>query len=153
MRRACVVIGSAFLLSGCSVFFLNRPPPGDGPLPTDSCTTSRAAPILDAVGAAAYTTLVFLPDEDRENLGFRKTGILNRLVAASSALGMASFAVTGFKSTSECRRRQLMSEQAIADHLRTFPRERVLLPKRTQCVMIRHGCGLRLEPGEEPATR
>ncbi|WP_423929634.1 hypothetical protein [Candidatus Palauibacter sp.] len=122
MKRALMVLGSAVLLSGCSVIFLNKPPPGDGPLPTGSCTMSKAAPIFDVIGSANYALPAILSDADLEDIGL-PSGTAARAFWAAGAAGLAYSAVTGFKSTSECRRRQLMSEQAIADHLRTLARE------------------------------
>jgi len=64
------------------------------------------------LGAAASQIQIFQESDPAEAVPF---------VAMAAASGYS--AVTGFKSTSACRRRQSMSEQAIADHLRILARE------------------------------
>ncbi len=117
MRRTCLVLGSVLLLSGCSVLFLNEPPPGGGPLTRGSCTTSRVAPSLDGSLAAAYGFLLplryALGEDDGDGFSLFE---LSASLLAGAALGYSAH--QGFKWTSECRARQLMTEEALADHLR-----------------------------------
>ena len=116
--RTCLVLASAFLVSGCSALLMSRPPLGDGPLPEGTCSESVVAPVLDvAMGVLTVVTAVDRANDDEEedftNMAF---GIL------AGGGGWAYSAYKGFGWTSECRRRQALSEQAIADHLRTLAR-------------------------------
>jgi len=123
MQRVIAALALVILLSGCSLVLLDKPPPGDGPLPDGSCTTSKAAPLLDVAGVplgllAALASQIQL---------FEEVDPAERVAGAVGGVAMAGVsgysAVSGFKSTSACRRRQSMSEQAIADHLRILARE------------------------------
>lgn len=111
----------AVLSTGCSAIFVNKPPPGDGPLPIGSCTMSKAAPIFDVIGTTNYGISALLPDDDLNELGL-PTGAEARVFWIAAAGGLAWSAASGFKATSECRRRQLMSEQALLDHVRVLAR-------------------------------
>lgn len=113
----CAVLST----TGCSAIFLNKPPPGDGPLPLGSCTMSKTAPIFDVIGTANYGIPALLPDDDLDELGL-PTGAGARVFWIAAAGGLAWSAASGFKATSECRRRQLMSEQALLDHVRVLAR-------------------------------
>ncbi len=123
MGRICGVLGSVLLLSGCSLALVDRLPVGDGPLPRGTCSTSVMAPALDASGAAFWgfaggvNLAAGLSDEP-------ETGYVTHEAAGAAALLIAGVytysAVSGFKRTSACRERQSLSEQAIADHLRSI---------------------------------
>ncbi len=119
MGRICGVVGAVLLLSGCSFVFVNGPPPGDGPLPRGTCTTSTAAPTLDAAGAALWGLLggvaVFGDESDSDFVTNEAVAVVSLLIAGAYTYP----AVRGFRATSECRERQSMSEQAIADYLRS----------------------------------
>ncbi|WP_420617278.1 hypothetical protein [Candidatus Palauibacter sp.] len=124
MRRICGVVGSVLLLSGCSLAFVDGPPPGDGPLPRGTCSTSAVAPVLDASGAAMWGLTGGLaladalndePDPPNSIFTNESGGVVSLLIAGAYAYS----AVRGFQATSECRERQSMSEQAIADYLRS----------------------------------
>ena len=123
MRRICGVVGSVLLLSGCSLAFVNRPPPGDGPLPRGTCSTSAVAPVLDVSGAAFWGFMSgwILVDVVNDEPQPANSYVTNEAASVMSLLITGAYtysAVRGFKSTSECRERQSMSEQAIADYLR-----------------------------------
>lgn len=116
--RTCLVLGSAVLMSGCSALFMSRPPLGDGPLPEGTCATSALAPVLDAAMSALMVSgmIGIATDDDDE---------YDDVALVISALPTAAWGVSaykGFRWTSECRRRETLSEQAIADHLRTLAR-------------------------------
>ena len=121
MKRSIGAVLAAVLLSGCSFIFVNKPPPGDGPLELGSCTMSKAAPILDLIGAANYAIPAMLPEESLDDLGLPSGGGA-RSFWVMGAGALVYSAMTGFGATSECRRRQLMSEQALLDHLRSAGR-------------------------------
>ena len=116
-----MVLGSTLVLGGCSAVFVNQPPPGEGPLPSGACTTSRAAPFLDAVGSVAYAAAAVLPDHDLEDIGLF-TGTGARITSAGMAGGLGYSGLTGFRSTSNCRDRQQLSRREVAAHLRTLDR-------------------------------
>ena len=147
--RTCLTLGSALLMSGCSVLLVSRPPPGDGPLPEGTCSTSAAAPVLDAsMGALWGLAIVGLMTEgldlDLDLVQFSEVDHAARVPARRTSVGslssataddvgiigllafpMAGFgysAYKGFNWASECRRRQALSEEAIADHLRALAR-------------------------------
>jgi len=107
-------------MSGCSALFMSRPPLGDGPLPSGTCSTLPVAPVLDvAMGAlwGVVTVAGATTNEEVENRG---------AVVATAGLMTAGWgysAAKGFGWTSECRLRQALSEQAISDHLRVLARE------------------------------
>ena len=130
MGRICGVLGSVLFLSGCSMALVDKPPLGDGPLPRGTCSTSTVAPTLDAAGAIPWglVSVVGLARvlSDEPETGF----VTNEMGTVMSLLIGGAFtysAVRGFKWTSECRERQSMSEQAMADYLRNVviedPRE------------------------------
>ena len=127
MKRTCLVLGSALVLSGCSALFVSKPPLGDGPLPKGSCTTSALAPALDVSMAALQaigSLKVALDDSDRYISDEGRD--LRPYVAGSGLLtaGALSFSASrGFKWTRECKARQEMSEAALVDHLRALSRE------------------------------
>ena len=142
-RRSGVVAGMALLLNGCSIAFLQRPPPGEGPLRAGSCETSRYLPGLDVLGAATGVAfLVFVPQEASwsanasrisrygpatvagdvvgdvevvEELTFSNRDRILVGVASAAYIGSA---VLGFNAVAECRRRVLGTEE-VAAHLRT----------------------------------
>ena len=123
MGRICGVLGSVLLLSGCSMALVDRPPPGDGPLARGTCSTSAMAPVLDLSGAAFWgfaggVNLAAGLSDEREtgHVTHEATGVAALLIA-----GVYTYsAVGGFKRTSACRERQSLSEQALADHLRSI---------------------------------
>ncbi|MCZ0935450.1 MAG: hypothetical protein OXJ54_09735 [Gemmatimonadetes bacterium] len=117
--RICLVLASAVLMSGCSALFMSRPPLGDGPLPEGTCATSALAPVLDAAMSAFMVSgmVAIATDEvenDLEEVGFVILGL------PTAAWGYSAY--KGFNWTSECRRREALSEEAIADHLRALAR-------------------------------
>ncbi|MCY3599683.1 MAG: hypothetical protein OXN85_06905 [Gemmatimonadetes bacterium] len=117
--RICLVLASAVLMSGCSALFMSRPPLGDGPLPEGTCATSALAPVLDAAMSAYMVwgmVSVATDDEERDSDG----AVLVVLSLPAGAWGFSAY--KGFRWTSECRRRQTLSEEAIADHLRALAR-------------------------------
>ncbi len=117
--RTCLVLASAVLASGCSALFMSRPPLGDGPLPEGTCATSALAPVLDAaMSALMVSTIVHVATDEVEHDGEEVVSVILGLPAA--AWGVSAY--KGFSWTSECRRREALSEQAIADHLRTLAR-------------------------------
>ena len=105
-------------MSGCSVLLMNGPPPGDGPLPEGTCSTSVVAPALDAAWSALWVFgLVATTSDDNQN------DYVDEVYAVAFGLPAAGWgysAYKGFTWTSECRRRQALSEEAIADHLRAL---------------------------------
>ena len=113
--RTCLVLASAVLTSGCSALFMSRPPLGDGPLPEGTCATSAFAPVLDAAMSALMirTMVAIATDDDKDDDAALVVGGL-----PTAAWGVSAY--KGFSWTSECRRREALSEQAIADHLRTL---------------------------------
>ena len=124
MRRTGLVLGSVLLLSGCSTLFVSKPPLGDGPLPTGTCTTSAFAPFLDGTLAALYGVSALrlsLTDFEDEDLQDARPYGIGASVVLGGIFGLSSY--RGFKWTGECRARQSMSEEAIADYLRTLSRE------------------------------
>jgi len=121
-HHAVLLLLCALFSTGCSVIFVNKLPPGDGPLALGSCTMSKAAPHFDVIGTANYGIPALLPDDDLDELGL-PTGAGARVFWIAAASGLAWSAASGFKATSECRRRQLMSEQALLDHVRVLARE------------------------------
>ena len=81
---------------------------------------SKAAPIFDVIGTANYAIRALLPEDDLQELGLpTEAGARVFWIAAA---GLAWSAASGFSATSECRRRQLMSEQALLDHVRVLAR-------------------------------
>lgn len=126
MKRIRIVLGLtflSFLFNGCSLLFVNPPPAGDGPLPEGTCSTGSLIPVVDLslsavwgiTGIDVYANQghLFNPDED---------AILGAaLIVAGTIQGYS--AVRGFGWTTNCRKRQAMSEEAIADYLRTVGRE------------------------------
>ena len=117
VARAWLVLGSAVLMSGCSALFMSRPPLGDGPLPEGTCATSAALPVLD-VAMSAVTVVGAVANSD-EGDSWDEANLAGGALAAAA---WAYSAYKGFNWTAECRRRQALSEQAIADHLRTLAR-------------------------------
>ena len=130
MGRICGVLGSVLFLSGCSMALVDKPPLGDGPLPRGTCSTSTVAPTLDAAAAIPWglASVVSLAAASSGDTGTEF--VTPAMVAVPSLLiggALTYSAVRGFKWTSECRERQSMSEQAMADYLRNVviedPRE------------------------------
>ncbi|MCZ0933585.1 MAG: hypothetical protein OXJ54_00220 [Gemmatimonadetes bacterium] len=62
-----------------------------------------------------------LTDYEDEDARDGRPYAVGAALVLGSALGLSSY--RGFKWTSECRARQSMSEEAIADYLRTLSRE------------------------------
>ncbi len=115
-------------MSGCSALFMSGPPPGDGPLPEGTCETSVVAPALDA-GVSAFWVLPTVglavdgdswDDSQSGWVGAPKEAGIAMFGLLAGAWGYSAY--KGFTWTSECRRRQALSEEAIADHLRTLAR-------------------------------
>lgn len=122
LTRPGMIAVSVFLLNGCSLLFVGTPPAGDGPLPKGSCQTSVVFPALDVamtgVNAALAVSLFGEQDIGTSYLTYDAAGAL--WLIPTAAVGLSAY--QGFKRTSECRRRQALSEQAIADHVRTLAR-------------------------------
>ena len=115
--RICLVLASAVLMSGCSALFMSRPPLGDGPLPDGTCATSALAPVLDAaMGAFMISGMIGIATDDDED------DDVALVIAALPTAAWGASAYKGFNWTDECRRRQSLSEEAIADHLRALAR-------------------------------
>ena len=124
MRRTCLVLGSVLLLSGCSTLFVSKPPLGDGPLPAGTCTTSAFTPFVDGTMAVLFGVSaldIALTDFEDEDAQDARPYAVGASLVLGGALGLSSY--RGFRWTSECRARQSMSEEAIADYLRTLSRE------------------------------
>ncbi len=121
MARLLLLILVASSVNGCSLTLLKKPRLADGPAARD-CTTSRVAPALDA--AAAGLVVVGLA----RGLTHEPEGFDLELISDAAAVAMltppallsAYSAARGFGWTSECRRRQALSEEAIAAYLRTL---------------------------------
>ena len=121
MGRICGLLGSVLFLSGCAMALVDKPPLGDGPLSRGTCSTSAVAPTLDAAaaipfGLASVGGLAAVLSDEPE-LGFFSPEIGTAIILLMGGAFTYS-AVRGFKWTSECRERQSMSEQAMADYLR-----------------------------------
>lgn len=129
----CLVLGSVVLTSGCALA-LTRPPPGNGPLPEGTCSTSVVLPALDSGMGVLFgitTVGVLVAGEDEDYVSNELAGAVFGLAAA--AWGYSAY--KGFEWTSECRLRQALSEQAIADHPRTLgqegrPQAEYMIPRR-----------------------
>lgn len=107
-RTAVTIILLPWVISGCSFAFVNRPPPGDGPLqPGQTCTTSRLWPILDGLGVLTWAGAVAAPADDLI-WGTPESKAL--AVGAGIASGIGSY--IGFKKTGECRRRMARTFEA-----------------------------------------
>ena len=112
---ACAVLG-AVASSGCSLILVDKPPIGDGPIPSGLCTSSPVIPILDLGAATFSTTLAVMalaensPDSEDEELF--------AILAGATGATMGYTAAKGFSWSNECRRRQAMSEAALTSHLR-----------------------------------
>lgn len=111
MRRGTLLLLSALLFSGCSAFFVTNPPPGDGPLPEGSCTYSYLIPAVDLAMAGLWTGAALAVKDSEDD------GALPVFLAAALVQAMAA-TESGFPPISECRRRQSMSEEAVARQLR-----------------------------------
>jgi len=101
--------------SGCSLLFVNGPPP-EGISAARGCTTSNVAPVLD-MGAAALWGIATVAGEvvDGDETATRATaGVITAIYGTSG--------IVGFGKTSRCREaiRELASERAIRDHLRNL---------------------------------
>lgn len=107
--------------NGCSLALLKKPRLASGPAARD-CTTSLVAPVLDAAASGlmvAGIVRVFT----YEPTGFTIEVLSDEEAAAILALPAVLWgysAARGFGWTSECRGRQSLSEEAIADYLRTL---------------------------------
>ena len=118
MKRIASVFLVSTLSTGCSVLFMEKPPPGDGPVPRGDCTRSVVAPVADIVyGVVSPLGLLELAADDSDGRSSRDTGAV-LVTAAWAAAGLYS-TVQGFGWSGECKRRNALSEQAIADYLRT----------------------------------
>ena len=118
MRRLASVLLVAALSAGRSVLFMKKPPPGDGPIPRGHCTRSIIAPVADVVYGVVFPLgLVVLVADDSDGLNSEDAGSV-AVAAAWGAAGSYS-AVRGFGWSRGCKRRNALSEQAIADYLRT----------------------------------
>lgn len=97
---------------------MSRPPLGDGPLPEGTCAESVLAPVLDAaMSALMVVSAVGAASDDTEDY---EDVVYAIMAIPAGAWGYSAY--RGFTWTSECRPRQALSEQAIADHLRTLAR-------------------------------
>jgi hypothetical protein len=117
-RFAPVVLVLALASSGCSLLFMEKPPPGNGPVPRGNCTRSIVAPVLDVVdglGPLVWT----LGAAETDGLDDDTVAGVRVVAAASLALHTYS-AIRGFGWSSECKERNALSEQAMADYLRTI---------------------------------
>ena len=96
----------AVALAGCSVLGVqgpNEPAPGEPPMVDAECTTSRALPIADLVGALLFVgggllTLV----EARAGKGNSHSG-MTFLMSVPTGLGFAVSSIIGFDRTGSCR--------------------------------------------------
>lgn len=102
MLRRLIVLFAAGSLSGCSLLFVNGPPPGDGPLAPGYCTTSRAAPTLDAVAAGLYFGAA-LAGEVPEGLDVSDGTA--RAIWFLYGAGLTGSSLNGARKTKECRAR------------------------------------------------
>lgn len=117
MRLATMAL-TVVTLSGCSLALVREPPSGDGPVPRGSCTRSIIAPALDGwmgVMSGAFGFVIMF-DETSSSDYVSEEAVALGLMGAGGLLGYS--AVRGFGSTSECRRRNTLSEEALADYLR-----------------------------------
>ncbi|HEX8108568.1 MAG TPA: hypothetical protein VF516_12630, partial [Kofleriaceae bacterium] len=97
-------------LSGCSLAFVNGPPPQHEQLPAFDCTESRVAPVLDTLFAALQVAnfAVAAGSTDQQwSDTFNGHPPINRgpaipLYAALAALGTVS-AYYGYSKTGDCR--------------------------------------------------
>ena len=122
-RRVAVVavLAGALLWSGCSMFFMRRPPKGEGPVTLGDCTRSLAAPVIDGVGGVGHVGLVAgIWGPGRDAFDSDKDYDEYRIGAAILSGALAASAIHGFRWSEECRHRTTLSEQAIRDHLRAL---------------------------------
>lgn len=115
MLRGGVVVVASVVLSGCSLLFMEKPPAGDSPVARGDCTRSTVAPVLDVLGglgSLAYAVGAVGDDStDEESAAIKRGGATLSVLYTYSA-------VRGFGWSAGCKRRNALSEQAIADHLR-----------------------------------
>jgi len=101
------------------MLFMTRPPRAPGPVAQGDCTRSVAAPVLDGVISLGHLgQAAGIWGETRASFDTDEAYDRNRIGSAIIAGAFAVSAVHGFKWSSECRRRNTLSEQAIRDHLR-----------------------------------
>ncbi|WP_419948349.1 hypothetical protein [Candidatus Palauibacter sp.] len=120
MRRVLVAAMMPLAMSGCSLVLVNKPPPGDGPVSRGDCTRSIVAPVADVVYGVVFP-LGFLAMAADDADGIASDDLPGVAVLAVWAAGGTYSAVRGFGWTSDCKRRNALSEEALADYLRGSP--------------------------------
>ncbi len=124
VARPLLLLLVGLSVNGCSLALLEKPRLADGPAARD-CTTSPVAPILDAAGAglmvAGIVRVLTYQSDDLLVPDVISDGAMTAILAPPGLLWGYS-AARGFGWTSECRGRQSLSEDAIADYLRTLSR-------------------------------
>ncbi|WP_420637091.1 hypothetical protein [Candidatus Palauibacter sp.] len=117
MKKLTSVLLVSALSAGCSILFMEKPPPGDSPVARGYCTRSIIAPVADVVyGVVSPLGVLAMVADDSDGLSSEDSG---GVVAAAAWAAAGSYsAVRGFGWSGECKRRNALSEQAIADYLR-----------------------------------
>ena len=101
MKPNPILLGlSSLLCTGCGALLTNGPPAGHAQMDSFSCTTSDAAPILDAVGTGVTLLLVATSVVTPEWHPNSK-----RIIAGGAAWGVVSglSAADGFRKAKRCR--------------------------------------------------
>jgi hypothetical protein len=102
--RRCLIGLSLWWLCGCSFLFVETAPTLHADLRHFNCTSSRAMPVVDTIGASLYgvRTAVATAVSERE---FERYGISKATAVAISVGVTALFtaaAIYGYNATTEC---------------------------------------------------
>jgi len=115
LSTAVASIGAVFMATGCSVAFVQGPPPAAERRPGFECTTSRAAPIVD-LSVSVLSLLLATGAVSNPNSSFGKDPGLRAVTVGSGILvagGTLMSAVLGLDRISDCELAQAATEPSL----------------------------------------
>lgn len=108
------VLALSVFSNGCSMLFMDKPPPGNGLVPRGDCTRSLVAPMLDGTFIMSAPFMAWNATEE-DGFSAYRTELRAASVLVAGLTGYS--ALRGIGWSRECKRRNALGEQLMRDRL------------------------------------
>jgi hypothetical protein len=154
-RRVAPAMGAILAISGCSLFFVNGPPPDHERRRNLNCTESRTAPVVDVLVAVLEASAV-VNALKRDESDYRGERLSRGDVIALESIGMVVYGISsivGFHSVGKCREAAAVAEGYVPGRRYPMPVPGAAPAGRRPASTETPGAADQEEPGEGPGRK